>query len=70
MGGREEMRTGFGWGNLREGDDLEDPCIDGRIILKWTLKTLEWTSIDVIKLAEDRDRWRALLNALIKLRVP
>jgi hypothetical protein len=25
---------GFGRGNLREGDHVEDPVIDGRIILK------------------------------------
>jgi hypothetical protein len=25
---------GFGWGNLREEDHLEDPDLDGRIILR------------------------------------
>jgi hypothetical protein len=25
---------GFGWGNLRKEDHLEDPDLDGRIILR------------------------------------
>jgi hypothetical protein len=29
------MRTGFWWGNPREGDHFEDRGIDGRIILKF-----------------------------------
>jgi hypothetical protein len=32
--GREEVYTGFWWENLRERDHLEDPGVDGRIILK------------------------------------
>jgi hypothetical protein len=26
------------WGNLRERDNLEDPYIDGRIILRWIFR--------------------------------
>jgi hypothetical protein len=32
--GEGEAYTGFWWGNLRERDHLEDPGIDGRIILR------------------------------------
>jgi len=29
---------GFGGGNLRERDHLEDPGVDGRIIFRWIFK--------------------------------
>jgi len=30
--------TGFWWGNLRVRDQLEDPGVDGRIILRWIFR--------------------------------
>jgi hypothetical protein len=34
---RGEVHTGFLWGDLWEGDHVEDPGVDG-IILKWIFK--------------------------------
>ena len=36
--GRVEACTEFWWGNRRERDHLEDPAIDGRIILRWIFR--------------------------------
>jgi hypothetical protein len=33
--GRGEVHTGFWLGYLRERERLEDPGVDGRIILRW-----------------------------------
>jgi hypothetical protein len=35
---RGEVHTGFWWRDPREGDHLEDPGVDGMIILKWVFK--------------------------------
>jgi hypothetical protein len=40
--GRGEVHTGFCSGDLSEGDHLENPGVDGRIILKWIFKKWDW----------------------------
>jgi hypothetical protein len=43
---------------------LEDPDVNGRIILKWIFR--KWDrGMDWIDLAQDRDRWRALVNVVM-----
>jgi hypothetical protein len=36
--GRREVYTEFWWGNTRERDHLEDPGLDGRLIIRWVFK--------------------------------
>jgi hypothetical protein len=51
------------------GDHLGDPGVDGRIILKCMFK--KWVGdMDWIELAQDRDSWWALVNAVMSLRAP
>ena len=56
---------------MKEREHLEDPGLDGRKILKWIIRKLEWVGgIDWIDVAQVRNRWRALVNAVMNLRVP
>ena len=36
-----EVYRGFSWGNLMEGDHLEDLGVDGRIIFRWIFRKLD-----------------------------
>jgi len=52
-GGRGEVYTGFWWGNMRERDSLEDPGVDGRIILRWIFRTWDvgvWTGSSCLRI--------------------
>ena len=63
------MYTGIWWRNLRENEHLENNGVDGRIILRRIFR--KWDGgADWIVLAEDRDRWRALVSTVMNFRVP
>jgi hypothetical protein len=38
--------------------------------IKIDLREIGWDGMDWIDLCQDRDKWRALVNTVMKLRVP
>jgi hypothetical protein len=55
---------------VRERDHLEEPGVGGRIILRQIFRSGFGGSMDWTNLAQNRDMWQALVNAVRKLRVP
>jgi hypothetical protein len=66
---RAETCTGFWWESPKGKDHLKDQGVDGRIGSKWTLVRLAGGGVEWIQLAQDRDRWRAFVNAVMNPRV-
>ena len=52
---------------MRERDHLKDLAFDGS---KMDLQEVGCGDMDWIDLAQDKDRWRAIVNAVMNLRVP
>jgi hypothetical protein len=65
--GRGEACTGCWWENLWERDGWGDPGIDDRIVLRQIFRKWDVGGMDLIELAQDRDRWWALVNAAMNL---
>ena len=63
--GRGEVHIGFWGANLRE-----ETTWKAQDNIKMDLQKVGWWGMDWIDLAQDRDRWRALVNAVIYFRVP
>ena len=56
-------------GRPKGRNHLEDPGVDGRTIFKSILK--KWDGgMDWFDLAQDKDRWRALVSVVTNLWVP
>ena len=54
--GERRAYAGFWWGNLRERDHLEDPGIDGKIILRWILRKWgveAWTGLTWLRIGTE-----------------
>ena len=49
---------------------MGDPGVDGRIILRWIVSKWDVGGMDWVELAQDRDRWRALVSTVMNLGVP
>ena len=51
---------------------MEDPDVDGMTILRWILGKLDGGGgdIDWIDVCKDRDKWRAVVNAVMNLWFP
>ena len=68
VSGRAQVYTGFWWGNLMENTiwktqtQMEDN-------IKMDLLEVGCEGMDQIDLAQDRGGWRALVNAVMNLRV-
>ena len=68
--GRREVYTAFWWGNLRAKKSLSRPRRRWEDNIKTDIQEVGYVDMDWIDLRQDRDRRRALVNAVMNLRVP
>jgi hypothetical protein len=60
------VQAAFLWGIVKERTTWTTLGVDGSVILKWIIKKWDggaWS----LDLAEDRDKWWALVNAVMNL---
>ena len=66
--GREEVYTGFWWGKPEGKRPLGRPRRRREDNIKMDLQEVGCGGMDWIELAQDRDRWRALVTAVMNRR--
>ena len=67
--GEEKCIQGFGWETQRK-EVLGRPRLRWENNIKMDIQEMAWRGMGWIDLAEDRESWRALVNAVMNLRVP
>jgi hypothetical protein len=66
--GRRGTLIGYWWEIQKERDHWQDQDIDGWMKLRWILeRQKEW--ILTVGLAQDRDNWKAIVNAVLNFLV-
>jgi hypothetical protein len=64
------MHKGFGWGNLKERDNIEDLGVNESVIrIKMDLKELGWNGVGWVDVTQEKKKQFAVVKTLIKLRV-
>jgi hypothetical protein len=64
------MHIGYWWGNPEGKRPLVRPRRMWADNIKLDLREIEWDSVDWIDMAQDRDKWRALENTVLNIRIP
>jgi hypothetical protein len=63
------VHTGYWCGDLREINQWEDPDIDGKVILQWAVQKWD-VGMEWIYVTQHNDTWLALVNAVMKHKIP
>jgi hypothetical protein len=68
--GRRGTRIGYWWESQREKRQLGRPRCRWVDNIRMDLGEVRWGDVDWIGLAQDRNRWRAVVISVLNLRVP
>jgi hypothetical protein len=65
---RRQKCTRFWWESAKERDHLEDQGVGGKMGSEF-VREIGLGGVDWIRLAQDRDRWLAVVSVVMNLRV-
>jgi hypothetical protein len=69
MGKMRNAITKF-WSENKGRDHSEDLDVNGMIVLKRIFSEIGWKFVDWMHLAQDKDRWSAVVNTVMNFQVP